>query len=80
MVGDWSYYHAMPRSQVHAARFGTRIVPPRQYRFGGGRFLLGQGTGLGQRTPRVRRAGLTGGSGWIIGAILLGLLILGSKK
>ena len=76
MVDDWSYRFGMPRSQVHYERFGTRAVPPRQYRFGGRRFLLGQETGLGQG----RRAGLTGGSGWIIGAILLGLLILRSKK
>lgn len=74
MVNDWSYFHGMPRSQVHYQRFGTRAVPPRQYRFGGRRFMLGQGTGLG------RGAGLTTGSGWIIGAVLLGLLILRSKK
>jgi len=76
MVDDWSYRFGRPRSQVHYDRFGTTAVPPRQYRFGGRRFLLGQGTGLG----RGQRAGLTTDSGWIIGAILLGLLILGSKK
>lgn len=67
-MSNWSWFYQRPRSEVHYAKYGTRAVPSRQYRFGGRRF-----TAAGQRM------GLDTGSIWVVLAVL-GLLYLASKK
>ena len=38
-MSDFSYYFGHPRSEVHMARYGSSVVPPRQYLRGGGRVV-----------------------------------------